>query len=493
MLRAFSCALILAIFASCSSAEPGNSTIIRHRSDGAMPDGNNPPDSEVGDSRVPDDAATGAFEVTYTNLSSGDTLPYPIALIHGESESPASEVHVRLGVHESLWPMRDGDFFAAVRLEPGANTIELAAGEQTTTLELNYEPQTNDYAVRFIYALAKDGDGSFQAPDGEANDVTSAKQRIALGAELIQSWLGEVSNRAGHGRKTFRILRTDAGDPIVVELRSPLTRAELVQKSNTDLWYHFYDLLGSQPDRANTVDHATLAFSRYDSDTKQLTAGPSLYADRLAIHRSTHLHTWATSLDMVPDRFVDGTVIDGTTFNDDSVNRQRAWANYSTTLGLTGFQVSALFYLASTQEGGDIMDRGFDYMNRWFVIHEPVHAAGPAIDHITPEQQPMFGETNATWWSFSRYTSLQKKTYANNTPPVIKIDATNASVTGSSKLALVTVLVNGKIADATAFDSPQASHTLKIATLRDKFGAGTMIEIRTIDVDGNVASANTTL
>lgn len=475
----------LAAIGGCSAGDKGGDTVIRHRPDGSMD-----PDGATHDGSARDgapDAPTGPLEVTFGNLSDGDTLPYPIAILHGETTSPASMIHAKVGVQETTWPMRDGVFFAAVRLRPGNNTIDLMAGAQSTSLELNYEPQTNAYAVRFVYALAADGDGSFQAADGEPNDATSAKQRIALGGELAQSWLGEVSHRAGKGRRTFRILRTESGEPVVVELRSPLTRAELEALADAELWSHFRGLLDDQPDREKTVDLLTVAPSYYDADSKTVKMRPVLVGSRLATKGSTDLQTWAARLDEVPTRLVDGNVIDGTTYHDDSAGRQRAWANYSTTVGLVGYHAARLFGLqADDADNRDhsLLERGFDHFNRWFVVHEPAHAKGDAIAPISEADQPVFLEGNALWWSLSRYTSLEAVTYTADAPPTFTMGE-NILIEGSGKIALALYVSDGRIVGHDYFEGATTSQTIPKSSLRTRFGAGTTMLIRVMDDQGN--------
>ncbi len=483
------CLCVVFIAVACGPAEGGSYTVIRHRSD-TSPSTDGALDASANAST---DTSTEGLTVALDNVSSGDTLPYPIALLHGQTNADAPDIRAIVGARETSWPMREGAFFAAVRLDPGNNDVVLRVGDQEHTVQLSYEPQTNDYAVRFIYALAADGDGRFQARDGEPNDATSAKQRMALGAELVQAWLGEASHRAGQARRTFRILRTEAGEPIVAELRSPLSRSELVTMSDNELWSHFYQQLEGQPNRDRTFDHVTIAASRYDAETMTLSARPVLNGSRLAIKGSTDLHTWATSLNEVASRFTDESVIDGTTFYDDSVGRKRAWANYATSLGLVGYHIARRAGLGPTAEGSDILDRGFDHLNRWYVIFEPDHAAGDAIDRINTDQQPSFATANVLWWAHSRYTSLEAKSYTTDAPPLISFGETSVTITASTRLALITYLVDGRIAHYEHFDVPPVSHTVPLSELRALLGTGKTVRVRALDIDGNSAANDVTL
>ena len=437
------------------------------------------------------DAGPEPLAVTIDNVADGEMLPHPLALLVGSVETAATEIRVGTGGASASWPIVDGRFKALVRLAPGANEVTLSAAERSVTVELTYVPQTNPRYVRLVYILASDGDGSFQAPEGEPNDQASAVARMRLAAEMLQAFLAESMVREGHGRWTFRLSRAPDGQPDVLIHRSSLSTSEALATDGLDLWYHFYDELGALPDRDDSIDVAVMAFTRYEASTMTLRGHTALGGGRLALFSSVSLHTWAEELEEVDTRFADESVIDGTMFHDDSAFRQRAWSNFATTLGATMHELGHCLSLPHPTSGSTIMSRGFDHINRWFVPWEPPSATTPGLATIAPSDEPGWHDGNAARLRYHRYLELLDVAHASDEPPTFRRESGRVVVSSANGLRQVAHHVNGDIAAFEHFpDAPPTEHIVDLAAARAAYGAGANLRVTAIDAEGNIGESD---
>lgn len=81
--------------------------------------------------------------------------------------------------------------------------------------------------VRLVYTLASDGDGSFDAPEAEPNDLESPERLLATAGLLIQAATAELLKKAGRERETFRLQFGADGYPIVSTIRLQQSMAQL--------------------------------------------------------------------------------------------------------------------------------------------------------------------------------------------------------------------------------------------------------------------------
>jgi hypothetical protein len=457
--------------------------------DGGQPDGGQLDGGQL-DGATATDAGASALSVVVTNVTEGETLPHPIALLVGTADAAGSEITIGTDAEALPWPLDDGRFTAMVRLAPGDNEITFAAEGRADTFSLRYEPQDNPRFVRLIYILAADGDGSFQGPPAEPADQASAIARIALAGEMLQTFVAESMVREGHGRRTFRLVTGTDGRPEVLVHRSSLTTAEAHAEDGLALWSHFYGEFGGLPDRGISIDVAVMAFSRYDATRRTLRGHTALGGGRLGLFGSASLHTWAESLDQVTERFTDETVVDGTLLHDDSAGRQRYWSNYATTLGATIHELGHCLSLPHPRAGSTIMSRGFDYINRWFVGREPASATSRAIESITPDNQPGWHDGNAARLRYHRFLELRDVAHASNVAPSFSRDAHRIVVSSGSGLRQIAHHVNGDIADFVHYpDSPPMEHIVDLAAARAAYGAGANLRITAIDDEGNIGES----
>ncbi|MBC8328382.1 MAG: hypothetical protein H8E31_06505 [Planctomycetes bacterium] len=323
----------------------------------------------------------------------GEVLPYDLLVLPGEGAA-GEELELVLRGESGFFPVREGRFKALAELEPGVNELLLRSGGEERRLRLVCRPLRQERAVRFVYALAADGEGRFDAPPGEPNGVESARRRIALGARLMQSFTAEKLCQAGHGRRTFRVLAGPDGAPAVEVVRSSKSAAELAGMDGYALWDHFYAELEGLAERESTIDVVLMAFSHWDAEAESYTGHTALGGGRLALFGSAQLHSWAESLAQVPARFGDARPVPAEHVRDDSCFRGSFWANYATTLGATLHELGHCFGLPHQDEG--VMARGFDLFNRSFVVEEPVDGGGRGgIRSITLDQETRWHPASA--------------------------------------------------------------------------------------------------
>src|SRR5690606_29825822 len=114
--------------------------------------------------------------------TTGETVRYDLPILRGVAAADATEVTVRVNAEPPrAWPVADRRLKVLVPLAPGQNYVTVSDRGARTHLALRYTPQTNPRRVRFVYALASDGDGSFDAPPGAPHDLATATRRVAFG------------------------------------------------------------------------------------------------------------------------------------------------------------------------------------------------------------------------------------------------------------------------------------------------------------------------
>eukprot|EP00741_Cyanophora_paradoxa_P013985 tig00020723_g13501.t1 len=322
-----------------------------------------------------------------TNWRDGDACGHSLPLLRGTCPPACTQVIVTA---ESLagggppdvrvWPAAGGHWKALVPLRLGTNAVLAAAADEEGPLEgapplalsLRHLPGRELRSVRLVYVLARDGDGRFQAPEGEPCDVASACARLQLAGRLMQSFTAEKIFEhciAGTGpeRRTFELQER------VHVFRSGLSTAEARGMSGHDLHSRLARELESLPERERTIDVAVMSFTWYDPARYGTlpAAHTALGGGRLALFGSSTLHTFAPSLDELVARFADARRIDTARFFDDSCGRGTHGANFSTGVGAMLHELGHCFGLAHTAHGESIMARGFDRFSRTFAVEEP--------------------------------------------------------------------------------------------------------------------------
>ncbi len=498
--RAILHALLLGLLANCTTTLKGELRWHDARVADTIDGATSPQDAQVDAIATRDGAQVDAsvdgdaprLAVQLDNLRDGQTLNHPLARIVGRVDPLLSAIDVSAGSEPSMrWPVRDGFFKALVRLAKGPNKLHLDADGKTTSLTLSYEPQTNPHRVRFVYVMAADGDGTFQAPPAEPSSTASAIARLELAADMLQTFTAESMQRQNGVRRTFNVVRDSSGRADILLHKSNLTRAQALGMSGGDLWGAINSELSNQPDADETIHVAVMAFTRYDPSTKTVGGHTALGGGRLALFGSSSLHTWPENLAQVPERTQDTSVIDGTSLFDDSAGRKRAWANYATGLGATLHELGHCLGVYHTQPSETyMMSRGFDHILRWFSVTEPPSATSGGLSHVTEQDEPRWYPGNAAWLLFQRYLDGVSINYANNTPPVFDINSTRVRISSVNKLRVLLFIVEGEVRDYLHFENgPPQSTELLLQPYRNLYGSGSSFNVVALDDWGNSADS----
>ncbi len=337
-------------------------------------------------------AAGESADIRVENLADAERVGYQLLLIRGSVGGETDRLEVSAGPDRRTWPVAGGRFKALVMLKRGRNEIHLSApGHWTRPLIVNYDPIKSGRFVRMVYVVAAGSDGRFQAPPGEPDDIESACRRLAFAGLLMQTATAELMHEAGYGRKTFRLYRNGAGDVETIIHRSDLTMEKAHEMTGLQIWRKLYrDLNGAG---GNYRSVAVMQMTRYDAQARKAYAHAALGGGGLALCGSGGLHTWAQGLDELLDRFSDQRrVVDFGLF-DDSAFRKTFWANYSTGLGACLHELGHAFGLNHSGDRNGIMERGFDRINRLFVLKEGDRVVGNPNIRWAPESAKLLDQS----------------------------------------------------------------------------------------------------
>lgn len=324
-----------------------------------------------------------AERLTITNFANGSTIAYDLPLLKGTA--PGSDF-VTIRGHNWLKEVSvyAGRWRAFVLLQPGANPFTLTTAEgYQFSFTLHYNPSTHAKKVRMVYVLGSNSPGVFDAPAGTPNAIPNAVGRLKVAARMLQSMTAELLYEKGLPRKTFGLLTDAYGEPVVDVVTVPLSVAQLRAMDGLDLWYSFYDTLSDLPDREDVIDIAIIADTHYDATSGAPLAHTALGGGRLALFGGGTLYSWPESLNQIEIRFKDPTPIPPDLFPE-YARANAYWATYTTSLGAVLHELGHCLGLdhPASPSPGDIMHRGFDYLNRLAVTYEPAFGE---IDPASPQ------------------------------------------------------------------------------------------------------------
>ena len=150
------------------------------------------------------------------NLRSSESISHPAVLLRGESTS----VSIYVASHAGCAHTCAGRFTALVELEVGPNQIRLVGESDDLDFHLNYKPPSDPTPfVRTIYMVDATGNTEFQTPGTQDPQDFAAKLNASMSA--LQAFVADAMDRAGFGRRTFRLERADSGRVRIHVLQTP--------------------------------------------------------------------------------------------------------------------------------------------------------------------------------------------------------------------------------------------------------------------------------
>ena len=210
------------------------------------------------------------MKVHLYNVYDGEIFTYSLPLFIGDVEDLHSDGVVQVWRNEQpddvlLWPVVEGCFKLLVQLQPGDNTINIKHDNDILQLTVAYQKPEFSHFVRPVYIVCADDDGYFQGPESADCSPESAKQRICLGAQLIQSFTAEKMKEHGFGRVTFQLESEDGVRPVCHIFRTKLSLEQAYSMSGNDLWTHFGKELmtSSFTKRHKCKWYCFMSFTRY--------------------------------------------------------------------------------------------------------------------------------------------------------------------------------------------------------------------------------------
>ncbi len=319
---------------------------------------------------------------TVDNFSDGETIRYRLPLLKGTAVRSTS-VTITNGGSVVQVPVNDTRWRGFVLLHDGLNEIVITGNQGATTkLNLIYAPSNNQQSVRMVYILGSDSPGTFDAPIGTPNGLDAARRRLGLTGQVLQSMVAELLVERNLPRETF-LLQEDSSGSVIVEVRRlPLTVEQIRDMSGEDLWYAIYELLGEDPNSYNTKSVAIIADCHTDMTTNISYACTALGGSNLALFGSNTLYSFPDNYSAIGQHFMDDTPVEGYLFPELG-RAHEYWAAYTTSIGAILHELGHSLDLPHPSEPtpGDIMWRGFDYLNRLATTYEPHHGSvNPATD-----------------------------------------------------------------------------------------------------------------
>lgn len=163
---------------------------------------------------------TGTSTVQFSNLVDGQVLRYSMVMVDGTFDGGPVLTIAAAPVAAAVSMTKYGTRFRClVDLKPGTNTLTITDGHGLVTLNLVFTPPTaTDYRFKVWYVVPSDEANAPVDPDWLVH--------FSLQTKLMQSWMAEDQQRAGHGRLTFYPELDAASNVSVEKLVLTQTRAQ---------------------------------------------------------------------------------------------------------------------------------------------------------------------------------------------------------------------------------------------------------------------------
>ncbi len=417
------------------------------------------------------------------NVEPGETVRYPLLLLRGSARGNSVIVGTSWKAMVKF-PVADERFAAAVELKPGANFVLVQSARDLVKIQVNYRPMTTPYRVRAVYLLAKDESTEFDGPPGA--DRTRYRDKIDLALKMMQSVAGESMREAGYGRKTFGLELGPDGKVVVHEVRSEATGDTLRSLDGNTLWSRFNDDLSKGFDYGVDKVCGVMAFTRWDRSAKRPLGHTALGGGGLGLFGSGTMWSYPASVAEIPKVFGDATPVDPAVEMDDSGLRGTVWASAATGIGAMLHEMGHTFGLPHSADRRSVMLRGFDALNRRFVVVEPPRKGDENAHPVSWDDASHWDPFEAArlnlqpWFQPDGFRGMR---FPGALPPRVTFEGEDVVVSSSYGLGLVGAVREGK---AGVFREFKGDKTARIKRADLGEGEATVIAV---DEDGNQTEA----
>jgi len=362
--------------------------------------------------------------LTVTSIKSGETIRYPIALLRGTAPGltqveAINKSNPRPDGRNSV-PVAQGRYVILVELVPGRNRLVLSSGREKVRLTLKYHPMTTPYKVNVVWVTPKDGDTRYDTP--RADDKQNYRDRLDTAAKIMQTFVAEVTNTKGFGRKTFNLEFDTDGKVVVHTAAYPMSAGQLWAKNGDQLYDMLYGWIGKQFPMNQNKNMVLMAFTRLVRETGEVKAHTALGGGGMGLFGSGDVFSWPESIRDVGRVFADATPVDPKNALDDSAGRSVIWGLASTTIGATLHEMGHTFGLPHANDPFCIMSRGFDYFNRFFCPYEPPSAGRKEPYDFKDSEVSHISDAFALQLAYDRWFLPDAANFKDAPPPTISVD-----------------------------------------------------------------------
>ncbi|WP_028595630.1 PA14 domain-containing protein [Paenibacillus assamensis] len=313
-------------------------------------------------------------DIEVTNFSDNQTIDYPLPLIRGLlADTNATSIAVtntssNRNTKVMQGQVHQGQFKVFADLVPGENSLLIQHGTQQTTLKLTYVPQSNNAVVRIFWYVPSDGNTHYQTHI--PNDPQNYAAKLSTFMKVIQSFTAESMNNNGYGRKTFNMeLDNTTGKVNVHVLKSnhPISYYHNKTYKGDDLYYEVAGLIPQQYPQAGTKNLAFVGFTKYDAASNYMYANVALGGGDYSVSGGSCAWLFPNDETEVQSKFSNFSILDPAFSGGEPTTIQKAM---SVCYGVGLHELGHAFELPHEGGPNSIMQRGFDWLHRFFVLKD---------------------------------------------------------------------------------------------------------------------------
>lgn len=310
-------------------------------------------------------------DIKVNNFEENESVNYRLILIKGSiikdnavCNNLNGNIDCKANGVSTTWPVFNGDFKCLAQLTCGENDVMLEYEGICKCFKVNFIVHETDHCVVPIYLIPDGHEGTFQAPKGIDNSISSAVQKIGFGMFMIQTMFAEKLRERDYNRKSFQLeVDIDKNAPFCREFRSRLSFEKAKSLNEEELWEEIgRELMMSE---LGSVKKKFICFiSSTFWDGKTVITDPALGGGGLALLGSGSIHSWPASILEVVRALTDNRKLESSLL-DNSCFRGTYSGVFATSLGSAAHEIGHIFNLGHTRNG--LMSRGFDHTHLVFI------------------------------------------------------------------------------------------------------------------------------